>query len=114
MTSDGWSRKNLRGVYCNTLTAHSISDDWKLEQFVLDVSDLNKQHTIVNLIAEWQRVTSDYNLGNILAVVCDGASDYSGAAKQFGKYGLWCVCHRLHLVSQKLFVRERGTDDRDH
>ena len=94
------------------LTAHSISD-WKLEQFVLDVSDLNK-HTIVNLIAEWQRVTSDYNLGNILAVVCDGASDYSGAAKQFGKYGLWCVCHRLHLVSQKLFVRERGTDDRDH
>ena len=32
----------------------------------------------------------------------DGASDYSSASKKFAKNAVWCACHRMHLISDKI------------
>lgn len=67
ITSDGWSTKSFRGVYCNTITAHLIDEEWNLRIFVLSVSDLAMRHTTVNLVKDWQKVCSEFGLDQVLA-----------------------------------------------
>ena|SRR3990167_3447457 len=101
--ADGWSTNDLKGVYCNTITCHFINPQWELTELVVDVSDLEQRHTSINLIEKWSKVISSFDLKeNILGMTVDGASDYSSASKKFAKIAVWCACHRMHLISDKI------------
>ena len=93
----------LKGSYASTVTAHFLDGQWKLNQMVLCVTDLAKRHTADNIIAHWDSVMNCWDLQNITSITTDGAKDYTKAARAFCKLSLWCCCHRLHLISSKLF-----------
>ena len=103
LTSDGWTTSVLKGCYASTVTAHFLDGQWKLNQMVLCVTDLAKRHTADNIVAHWDSVMNCWDLQNITSITTDGAKDYTKAARAFCKLSLWCCCHRLHLISSKLF-----------
>ena len=105
ITSDGWSCNNLKAFYANCTTCHFIDDNWRLNSFVLDVSELEGRHTAINIQTHWKNKLSEWNISSEsteLSIVVDGAADYAKAAREFAKSSFWCSCHRIHLICHKL------------
>ena len=93
----------FEGALHYTLTAHFILG-WKMEEVVLCVEDLGDRHTADNIVQQWTSVIQEWNLqGKVIAITTDGAQDYCSAARRFSENSVWCCCHRLHLISSKLF-----------
>ena len=103
LTSDGWSKKNLKGLYFNTITCHFVGSDFSSNNLVLDFSNMEGRHTAAALFEKWKEILENWQInGKVISMTVDGGSDYSKASKSLGRYPLWCVCHRLHLVSKKI------------
>src|SRR3990167_3318862 len=105
ITSDGWSCNNLKAFYANCTTCHFIDDNWRLNSFVLDVSELEGRHTAINIQTHWKNKLSEWNISSEsteLSIVVDGSADYAKAAREFAKSSFWCSCHRIHLICHKL------------
>src|SRR3990167_4384026 len=109
ITSDGWSCNNLKAFYANCTTCHFIDDNWRLNSFVLDVSELEGRHTAINIQTHWKNKLSEWNISSEsteLSIVVDGAADYAKAAREFAKSSFWCRSeeHTSELQSQSNLV----------
>ena len=60
LTTDGW--KSLTHNSYITVTAHICTEDFKLESFVLDTSEMKDRHTSENLIKHVDEVLIDFDL----------------------------------------------------
>ena len=93
LTSDGWTKKNLKGLYYNTITCHFIGSDFRLRHFLLDISDIDDRHTSERLLEKWVSILSKWDIGKekIFSMTVDGGSNYSKASKEITKYPIWCL-----------------------
>ena len=104
MTTDGWTSRAT--VSFITITAHTISDDFKMNEYVLQTRAMDESHTgihiaevLVDAVKEWQ-LTRPYGP---VPVVTDNASNMTVAAREAEGIGphIFCFAHTINLASQK-------------
>ncbi|XP_016418009.1 zinc finger BED domain-containing protein 1-like [Sinocyclocheilus rhinocerous] len=100
LTCDAWTSVATDSYI--TVTAHYISDDWRLLSHVLQTRAVYESHTgsnIADLIQkvaeEWQFPTRD------LVLVTDNASNMVVAAQLGGFVHVRCYAHTLNLATQR-------------
>ncbi|GFO47760.1 Zinc finger bed domain-containing protein 1 [Plakobranchus ocellatus] len=74
MTTDIWSSRAMQGYM--TVTAHFISNDWKMMSHVLETSRMVESHTAENIASKLTRVMEEWKISDkISAVVTDNAAN---------------------------------------
>jgi hypothetical protein len=101
LTTVGWNSRAARSYI--TVTAHIISHEWKLREFVLSTTELEKSHTAENLAEELQSVAEEWQLQlSNVAVTTDNASNVVLAMQKCNvKWHVRCLAHVLNLATQK-------------
>lgn len=100
LTTDCWTSINTES-YC-TVTAHFITEDCKLQSFLLNCSQMEERHTAENLYSFLEDSLNKWGLKEKLgAIVTDNAFNISAAVKKGGWNHIACFAHSLNLVVQK-------------
>lgn len=101
LTTDGWTSR--AAVSFNTVTAHLISSDWKLKDFVLSTSAMEEQHTGENLAAQFKDVAKEWGINlSDTAVTTDNAQNVVLAMEKCQLLcHVRCMAHILNLSTQK-------------
>ena len=101
LTTDIWT--SIRMEAYMSVTIHFVTDDWKLERYVLATLPLEERHTGEN-IAKWiLRVLEKFSIdpSKIRALVTDNGSNMLAAAKKLYDEHQWvpikCSAHSLQL-----------------
>lgn len=99
LTADGW--KSVANESYIGITAHFITDDWKLYSCLLECFPLEETHTSKNLSSEFRRVVEKWNLVNkCYSVTTDNAANMVAAVKLCGWIHVPCFAHTLNLIIQ--------------
>ena len=75
LTTDGWTSRATEGYIAHTV--HYINNSWDLCSHLLDIVELPKEHTAVNLASELEECLDRWNLPvtKLAAVTSDNASN---------------------------------------
>ena len=80
LTTDIWSSRATQGYM--TVTAHFISNEWKMKYHVLETSRMVESHTAENIASKLTKVMNDWKITDkISAVVTDNAANVVKAVK---------------------------------
>ncbi|XP_061108746.1 E3 SUMO-protein ligase ZBED1-like isoform X2 [Conger conger] len=100
LTCDGWTSRATESYV--TITAHHITDDWKLGSHVLQTRAMPVNHTGENIAAVLREVVFEWGLDlKDPVVVTDNASNMTVAARVAEMTHIQCFAHGLNLASQK-------------
>ena len=85
------------------ITAHYISNEWKIESNVLCTSEMAERHTGTNIASRIQEVLEVWNIqvSHVSAVVTDNASNMTAALNSLECGHLSCLAHTLQLAVNK-------------
>ena len=83
VTTDIWTSCQSLSYCC--LTAHTVSDEWKLEEHIAQ---------------ELKRVVDNWKISSISCGVTDNASNMLAGIREAGWRNLPCFAHTLNLVVQ--------------
>lgn len=100
ITSDAWT--SVATVSYVTITAHYISEDWKIVSHVLQTRAVYESHTgahmarlLLDVVEEWQLTDKS------VVLVTDNAANMISAA-EIGKFPhVKCFAHTLNLAAQR-------------
>ncbi|GFN87279.1 Zinc finger bed domain-containing protein 1 [Plakobranchus ocellatus] len=82
-----------------TVTAHFISNDWKMKSHVLETSRMVESHTAENIASKLTRVMEEWKISDkISVVVTDNAANVVKAVGLLKLRHLGCFAHFLNLV----------------
>ncbi|KAJ4425388.1 hypothetical protein ANN_28003 [Periplaneta americana] len=100
LTTDCWSSRNTEGYLA--VTAHFISEDFKINSVLLKCCSIDVSHTSANLASIIKEITDTFNLTDkVLIVVSDNAANIKGAIiNELGWKHFGCYAHTLNLVVQ--------------
>lgn len=100
ITCDAWTSITTESYV--TITAHYITDEWKLAACVLQTRAMSESHTGANIAELLHNVSDEWKIRNKdLVLVSDNASNMAVAA-QLGKFShVRCYAHTLNLASQR-------------
>ena len=86
-----------------TITAHYISDEWKIQSSVLCTSEMAERYTGTNVASRIQEVLEVWNIqaSHVSAVVTDNASNMTAALNSLECDHLPCFTHTLQLAVNK-------------
>ena len=100
-TTDIWTSRATEAYM--TITAHYISDEWKLESNVLCTSEIAERHTGANIASRIREVLEVWNIQDthVSAVVTDNAANMTAALSSLEWSHLPCFAHTLQLAVNK-------------
>ncbi|GFR84459.1 zinc finger BED domain-containing protein 4 [Elysia marginata] len=97
LTTDIWTSRRTQAFI--TVTAHFVSNDWKLHSVVLATVRMTESHTAVNIKDELEAVIHDWGLQEkVFAIVTDNASNMVAAVNLLKVRHVPCYAHTLNLV----------------
>lgn len=101
LTTDGWSSRAAKGYV--TVTAHVMTDRWKLEDFVLCTSEIEESHTADNLATQLMDTAKDWHIDlSHSTVTTDNAANIVLAVEKCKVLcHVRCMAHVLNLSTQK-------------
>ena len=101
LTSDIWTSCATQAYV--TITAHYITEDWRIQSYVLCTCEMPERHTGVNIATRLREVTEMWNIDDehVSAVVTDNASNMSVAVDILEWNHLPCFAHTLQLAVNK-------------
>ena len=101
ITTDIWPSTATEAYM--TITAHYISDEWKIESNVLCTSEMAERHTGANIALRIQEVLEVWNIqaSHVSAVVTDNTSNMTAALNSLECGHLPCFAHTLQLAINK-------------
>ena len=101
ITTDIWTSRATEAYM--TITAHYISDEWKIESNVLCTCEMAERHTGANIALRIQEVLEVWNIqaSHVSAVVTDNASNMTAALNSLECGHLPCFAHTLQLAVNK-------------
>ncbi|XP_013885882.1 zinc finger BED domain-containing protein 1 [Austrofundulus limnaeus] len=100
LTCDSWTSRATESYV--TITAHHITDEWKLDSHVLQTRAMHDSHTGQNLAVVLGEAVAEWKLDNKdPVVVSDNASNMTVAASLADMTHVQCFAHSLNLASQK-------------
>ncbi|XP_060781454.1 zinc finger BED domain-containing protein 4-like [Neoarius graeffei] len=103
-TTDIWTSNQMESYM--TVTAHFISDNWRLHSFVLETKVLEVSHTAANIAERLSEVMADFRIPaeKRVALVHDNAANMVLCADQLSQNPSWgnvqgvrCAGHTLQL-----------------
>ncbi|XP_071083855.1 E3 SUMO-protein ligase ZBED1-like [Haliotis cracherodii] len=103
ITTDGWTSSATESYV--TITAHFVSEEWQMENPVLQTRPLHESHTGTNLANVLTSALTEWKIdrfGNI-AISTDNASNIVSAVKQSPSLNphIRCFAHTINLASQR-------------
>lgn len=101
LTTDGWTSRAAKSFI--TVTAHTISKDWVMKEFVLCTEEMAESHNANNLAEQLRRVARDWNIKlSDTIVTTDNASNVVLAMEKCNLLcHVRCMAHVLNLSTQK-------------
>ena len=101
LTSDIWTSRATQAYV--TITAHYITEDWRIQSYVLCTCEMPEKHTGVNIATRLREVAEMWNIDDkhVSAVVTDNASNMSVAVDILEWNHLPCLAHTLQLAVNK-------------
>ena len=102
LTTDGWTSLATRAYV--TVTAHWISDDWKMHDLVLKTPELPGSHTAEHVAGCIKEILDEYNIagGAVTAVSTDNAANYVNAVERhLMTTNIPCMAHTINLAVRK-------------
>jgi len=95
---DIWTCKATQA--CITITAHYISDEWRIESHVSCTSEMAERHIGSNIAVRIQEVLEMWNVrdNHVSAVVTDNALNMTAALNDLECSHLPCFTHTLQLI----------------
>ena len=82
VTTDIWTSCQSLSYCC--LTAHTVSDEWKLESYVLETFNFNTDHTGKHIAQELKRVVDNWEISSISCGVTNNASNMLPGIREAG------------------------------
>ncbi|XP_071088069.1 E3 SUMO-protein ligase ZBED1-like [Haliotis cracherodii] len=103
ITTDGWTSRATESYV--TITAHFVSEEWQMENPVLQTRPLHESHTGTNLANVLTSALTEWKIdrfGNV-AISTDNASNIVSAVKQSPSLNphIRCFAHTVNLASQR-------------
>uniref|UniRef100_A0A9J7Y5E2 BED-type domain-containing protein n=1 Tax=Cyprinus carpio carpio TaxID=630221 RepID=A0A9J7Y5E2_CYPCA len=102
ITTDGWTSRATQSYL--TVTAHVITSEWEMVNFVLQTRPLFETHTGANIAEVLKSAVSEWGLQKAnhgIAVVTDNARNMDVAVREAGfAPHVRCFAHTLNLASQ--------------
>ncbi|XP_016355543.1 zinc finger BED domain-containing protein 1 [Sinocyclocheilus anshuiensis] len=102
ITTDSWTSRATQGYL--TVTAHVITSEWEMDNFVLQTRPLFETHTGANIAEVLKSAVSEWGLQKAsrgIAVVTDNARNMDVAVREAGLAPhVRCFAHTLNLASQ--------------
>ncbi|XP_065115787.1 E3 SUMO-protein ligase ZBED1-like [Paramisgurnus dabryanus] len=104
LTTDIWTSLQMEAYL--TVTAHFITEDWRLENFVLATKKMEESHTAEHISQTLKEVISDWDIPGtkIVSVVHDNATNMVACTNQLAQDPSWgnvqgvrCAGHTLQL-----------------
>jgi hypothetical protein len=101
LSIDCWTSRNAESYLA--VTAHFITQEFKLMLNLLECASMDLQHTSVNLAAEVKRIKDKFCLSHkVLVVVTDNAANITNEIKtELGWKHFGCFAHTLNLIVQE-------------
>ena len=102
LTTDIWTSRTTQAYV--TLTAHYITEEWKIQSYVLCTCEMAERHTSINIATRIEEATEMWNIDDkhVSAVVTDNASNMSAAVVDILEWNhLPCFVHTLQLAVKK-------------
>ena len=108
LTTDGWTSRATQSYV--TVTAHLITGDWQLKDFVLQTRIMNESHSGENLALLLEEAILEWNIkkpgssGYLpIPITTDNASNMVSAVQKAPSFGLHlgCFAHSLNLACQR-------------
>lgn len=97
LTTDMWTSSSTESFMA--VTAHFVSNDWKLHSMLLDCSRFVGAHTNNEIRDSIYQICRRWNLHDkVHAIVTDNAANIKLAVKRLGWAHLPCLAHTLNLV----------------
>ena len=97
ITTDLWTSRATEGYI--TITAHFITNTWKMKSVVLKTSPVNESHTSENISAVLREVMDEWKLSDkIHCATTDSASNIKRAIRMNKWNHLACFAHTLNLI----------------
>lgn len=100
LTCDAWTSRATESYV--TITAHHVTDEWKLASHVLQTRAMHESHTGENIATLLREAVNEWGLEEKdPIVVTDNAANMAVAARLAEMSHLQCFAHSLNLASQK-------------
>ncbi|KAE8287441.1 Zinc finger BED domain-containing protein 1 [Larimichthys crocea] len=102
LTTDGWT--SLANDAFVTVTAHVITEDWEMKDFVLKTGELRESHTAENVSKSIVDGLQEFGvqLESVVAVTTDNAANYVNAVEKHMKtMNVPCFAHTINLAVRK-------------
>ena len=96
ITTDMWT--SVANIGYITVTAHFITDDWKLECHVLGTRHVDNRHTGVNLALEIAKLTKEFKIKEVVCITTDNARNIQVAARESELFRVPCFAHTVQLA----------------
>lgn len=112
LTADMWTSKFTNDAFLG-LTVHYIDQDWKLQNFLLDIIPFTQRHSGINIASSINSVLIDFNLQEkTLALTTDNESAMLVCGRTLGQQLITqlnsqnfkhyrCAAHILNLAAQQ-------------
>ena len=91
VTIDIWSSCQSLSYCC--LTAHIVSDEWKLQSYVLETFNFNTDNTGEHIAQELKRVVDNLEISSISCCVTGNASNMLVGIREAGWRNVLCFAH---------------------
>ena len=102
LTTDIWTSRTTQSYV--TITAHYITEEWKIQSYVLCTCEMAERHTSINIATRIEEAAKMWNIDgkHVSAVVTDNASNMSAAVVDVLEWNhLPCFAHTLQLAVNK-------------
>lgn len=97
VTSDCWTSHATQSYL--TVTGHGVTDDWEMENYVLQTRELPGSHTGEHLADELESCQNEWGFGKPI-MVTDNAANALKCAVLLGWLDIPCVAHTLNLAAK--------------
>ena len=102
LTTDGWT--SLANDAFVTVTAHVITENWEMKDYVLKTGELRESHTAENASKSIMDGLQEFGvqLESVVAVTTDNAANYVNAVERHMKtMNVPCFAHTINLAVRK-------------
>ncbi|KAM3871381.1 E3 SUMO-protein ligase ZBED1-like [Diretmus argenteus] len=100
LTCDAWTSRAVDSYV--TITAHYLTEDWRLLSHVLQTRAVHESHTGANIADLLQNAAQEWGIADKnLVVVTDNAANMCVAVQLAGYLHVKCFAHALNLASQR-------------